>query len=243
MDFIIRVANSNIRIHNVYPGIYNACRDYLIDEKEKPDIEIRTDNDMIAAEFERARKAGDPVYSDKAAERLLVQRLVTEALISRDIILMHGAVVALGNAAHMFTGRSGTGKTTHIQKWLENAGGAYVVNGDKPFVIVNREGAFACGTPWCGKEAMGINAIVPLRSIVFMERSDENHIEAVPFRAILPRLLEQTYRPADAGKMKKTLELLMRLKDCVTFYRFRFNNYREDAFRTSFDALSKQETT
>ena len=75
------------------------------------------------------------------------------------------------------------------------------------------------------------------------EKSDDNHIEAVPFRAILPKLLEQTYQLSYADKMKKTLELLMKLKDCATFYRFRFDNYKQDAFRTFFDALSKQETT
>ena len=241
MDFIIRIANTNILVHSVNRGIYNVCRHYLVSEDEEPEIEIRTDDDLIKEEYEQVRKSGVPIHSVRSAERLLVQRLITEALLTRDTLLIHGAVIALGNTAHMFTGKSGTGKTTHIQKWLEHAPGAYVVNGDKPFVIIDKEDVFSCGTPWCGKEDMGTNAIVPLRSIVFMERSSENQIEAVPFRSILPNLLEQTYRPSDADKMKKTLELLMKLKDFVTFYHFKFNNYKEDAFRTSFNALTMQE--
>lgn len=240
MDFIIRVANTNILVHSVNKGIYNVCRHYLVSEDEEPEIEIHTDDNLIEYEYEQARKSGVPVHSVKSAERLLVQRLITEALLTRDTLLIHGAVIAFDNIAHMFTGRSGTGKTTHIQKWLEHAAGVYVVNGDKPFVIINKEGVFACGTPWCGKEDMGNNVIVPLRSIVFMERSSENYIEDVQFKSILPKLLEQTYRPSDANKTKKTLELLMKMKDFVTFYRFRFNNFKEDAFRTSYDVLSKQ---
>ena len=243
MDFTVRIADKGILIHSVYSKVYKTCQKYLIDEAAEPDMELYLNEPLIREEFEKIRQSGEEISSFGAVESLLAYRCIAEEMLEYDTFLMHGAVIALGNAAHMFAGRSGTGKTTHIQKWLENVEGSYVVNGDKPLVIVKRESAFACGTPWCGKEAMGTNAIVPLRSIVFMERSDENHIESVPFRAIFPRLLEQTYRPADAGKMKKTLELLMRLKDCVTFYRFRFDNYKEDAFRTSFDALSKWETT
>ena len=243
MDFTVRIAKTNILIHSVYSGIYNTCRNYLCGTTVKPDIEIRTDDGMIREEQERAKQSGEAAYSVKAAERLLVQRKIAEALLDRDTLLMHGAVIAAGNDSYMFTGRSGTGKTTHIQKWLENVRGSFVVNGDKPFVIINGEGAFACGTPWCGKESMGTNIVVPLRSIIFMDRSTRNQMEPASFRTVLPRLLEQTYMPPDADQMKKTLELLLKLKNYVSFYRFRFDNYQEDAFRTSFDTLTNRETS
>ena len=115
--------------------------------------------------------------------------------------------------------------------------GSYVVNGDKPLIMLDGDKAFACGNPWRGKEELGKNAIVPLRSIVFMERSDENRMEAISFMKALPLLLEQVYQPRASKKMLKTLELLSRLKDCVSFYRFYFDNYREDAFSVSFGEL------
>ena len=241
MDFAIRIANTNIVIHSVYSNIYEICKDYLISSIVKPDIEICTDDDSISEEFKQIRQEGEEIYSFGAAESLLVHRKIVESMLDYDTLLMHGAVIGLDQKSYMFSGRSGTGKTTHIKKWIENVHGSFVLNGDKPMVIINSKGAFACGTPWRGKENYGTNDIVPLRSIVFMERSKENQITRVSFKSVLPALLENTYRPQDTEKMKKALQLIFKLKDHVTFYKFYFDNYRENAFQTSFDALTKQD--
>ena len=240
MDFIIRIANTNILIHSVYTSVYKVCKDYLIDENMQPDVELFSSDEMIYFELDQIQKAGQPVSSLSGIESLLVYRMIAESLLDRDILLMHGAVIATGDTSYMFAGRSGTGKTTHIQKWIENDDSSYIVNGDKPLVIINHHGAFACGTPWCGKEGFGKNTVVPLRSIVFMERNPMNSIEEASFKDVFINLLEQTYQPTDAGKMKKTLELLKMLKNQVSFYRFYFNNYKQDAFHTSFDTLTNQ---
>lgn len=241
MDFTIRIANINILIHSIYPGIYNTCKDYLVDDHVKPDFILSTDDQMIFDEFEQIQSSGQQIVRLSAAENLLIHKKVAELLIERDIILMHGAVIAVNDSSFMFSGHSGIGKTTHIKKWLQNLNDSFVVNGDKPFIIIDQQSASACGAPWCGKECLGTNAIVPLRSIVFMERSETNYLEKASFKSIFLELLEQTYLPSDAVLMKKTLALLNKLKDCVSFYKFYFNNYKEDAFRTSFDELTKQE--
>lgn len=227
-------------IHSEYSYVYSVCKGYLVNENVKPDIEIFSDKESIKRESERLKQSNQHIFSSSVVESLLIHRIIVESLLDHNILLMHGAVIAVDNDSYLFTGKSGTGKTTHIKKWIENAEGSFVVNGDKPCIIINCNGAFACGTPWCGKENYGTNAIIPLRSIIFMERSTSNRIEKVDFKSIFSTLLEQTYRPTDAAKMKKTLELLMKLKECVTFYQFHFDNYKEDAFHTSFDILTKQ---
>ena len=237
MDFKIRIAGKNIMIHSVYSSIYLECVDFL-EESIDPDFEIYTDNEQISNEYERLRKNQEIDYSLQTIETFLVQKLIAESMLSYDTILMHGAVIAVDNKAYMFVAPSVTGKSTHIQKWLRNAQGSFVVNGDKPLVILDKNRAYACGTPWNGKERLGNNAIVPLHSIVFMERSEDNTIEAVPYKSVFSLLLEQTYQPMSFDNMRKRLELLLRLKDCVSFYKFCFNNYKEDAFRTSFEALT-----
>lgn len=239
MDFTIQIANKRILIHSVYTGISKICEDYLIDDDSVPDVEIYSDIDAINTEYESALQRGEQVSSLNIMEGLVIHRRIAEALLYHDTFLMHGAVIAIGNISYMFTGKSGIGKTTHIKKWLERINNSYVVNGDKPLVIIDQKGAFACGTPWCGKEHFGANVVVPLRSIVFMERGSKNCIEEVPFKAAFPKLLEQVYHPDDSDKMKRVLELLVRLKECVSFYIFRFDNYQDDAFRVSFDTLTK----
>ena len=161
-------------------------------------------------------------------------------MLDYNTFLMHGAAVADGEGAYLFTAPSGTGKTTHIKKWLENLPGAYVVNGDKPLVEITAEGAIVHGTPWCGKEKLGCNGKAPLRAVVLQQRGEENRMEEITFGAALPTLLRQSYRPDDPEKMKKTLSLLAELGKRVRFFRFTCNNLKPDAFQVAYDALHRK---
>ncbi len=232
--FCISVAGHVIGIDARYAGLRAQCRKYLSDAPAE--FSVHADDGDIAYERAEAEKAGAPT-GEEILESLAIYRRISTLLLAHDTFLMHGAVVAVDGEAYMFTAESGTGKTTHIRKWLENLGEAYVVNGDKPLIRIGRDRAIACGTPWCGKERMGTAAMVPLRSIVFLERAERNEIAEITFGRAFPLLLQQTYRPADAQEMRKTLDLLRMLKDRVTFWRFRCNNFREDCFRVAHDAL------
>lgn len=167
---------------------------------------------------------------------------MAEALLTFDVLLMHGAVIALNGKAYMFTAVSGTGKTTHIMKWLEHCPDAFVVNGDKPFIRLNDDGTvLACGSPWAGKENLYTNTMVPLKSIILMERAEDNHIERISFAEAFPKLLQQTYRPEDPDKMRKTLKLMQWLNPAVSFWRFQCNNFKDDCFDVAYNALVGQD--
>lgn len=238
MDFRIRLADRNIAIHSIYPEVYYEYNNFLA-ETCKPDFEIRTDEDEIAAEYERSNQTDRRAFSIPMAESFLVQRLIVEEMLDYNTFLMHGTVIGVNNKAYMFTAPSGTGKTTHIKKWLKNINGSFVVNGDKPLIMVNKENIYACGTPWNGKERMGNNAIIPLISIVFMNRSNANVMEPMPFFSAFPKLMEQTYQPMKEEKMKKRLELLASLKGRINFFHFNFDNFQENAFQVAYDTLIK----
>ena len=141
----------------------------------------------------------------------------------------------------MFTALSGTGKTTHVQKWLDHIDRAYMVNGDKPFVIVRKSGEapLVCGSPWAGKEHLQTNTIVPLKSIVLLERAEENHIERVSFAKAFPLLYQQVYQPDDEEKARKTLRLMQELGSSVQSWRFQCNNFKDDCFEVAYNALVK----
>ena len=241
MDFNIRVADRYIAIHSVYSNIYKKCEPYRTDNSAVPDIEIRTDEDMIRAEIKWIKVIPETAPDPSDAEKLLVHRLLSEALLSFDTLLMHGAVVALDGAAYMFTAKSGTGKTTHIQNWLRSISGAYVVNGDKPFIIVRKAGELplACGSPWAGKENLQTNIIVPLKAIVLLEQAEENQIERISFIQAFPFLLQQVHRPDDEEKMRKTLKLMQRMSSVASFWRFQCNNFKNDCFDVAYNALVK----
>ena len=90
--------------------------------------------------------------------------------IDREALTMHGVIVATAGQGYMITAPSGVGKTTRGRLWCEHIPGSEIVNGDKPLIQLKDEGTFACGTPWCGKERINSNKIVPLRAILLLDR-------------------------------------------------------------------------
>ena len=78
-----------------------------------------------------------------------------------------------------------------------------------------------------------------LSGIVFLSRGERNKLEKCSAAAVLPLLISQTYRPAQADALKKTLELLKALRSEVPFYTLTCN-MRPDAALTAFRGLSAE---
>ena len=233
-NFSLSIAGHSFGIHTIYDEVYYLCRKYITNLPAEIDIKISEED--IAKELKKVEPGG--LTAKAYLETLAVYRKIAESILAFDEFLMHGAVVAYDDKAYMFTAPSGTGKTTHIRKWLRNLEGSYVVNGDKPIIQLTEDEAIACGTPWRGKERFGRNCMVPLKAIVLMERGENNEIEEISFEKALSGLLRQTYMPEDARKMKKTLALVAKLKDRVRFYKYVFNNMKEDAFGVAYSAIA-----
>lgn len=234
-QFTIQVAGLNIGITTIWKRLMIRARDYLTNEK--PDFCVRSSQeeiDLLRYSYTVANNETDPL--DRDIEMALILTKIADELEKYNIFLMHGTVVAVNGLAYMFTAPSGTGKSTHVYKWLKHVPGAYVVNGDKPFVIAG-EVPMVCGTPWAGKEGWQTNISVPLKAIVLMNRSYNNQIREIPFREAFARLLQQTHKPNDLMKLNSTLHLLNSISSSVKFYHFDFNNFLPDAFEVSYQAL------
>ena len=181
MQFNISIAGLIVQINSLFLAVYRKCADYLGDPYAKADIVVRTTMDELRTDYERLvlETSQGTIFSN--LECLAVLRQISEAILDYDTLLTHGAAIAYDGGAYLFCAPSGTGKTTHIRLWLENLPEAYVVNGDKPFLRFTEKGVWVCGSPWCGKENLGTNTMVPLKAVIFMERSERNHIQGVPF--------------------------------------------------------------
>ena len=235
--FGISIAGYTLQVETFYVNTFRMCSGYLYDLRDQmPDIRISITMDDIEYERKEAMSA-NLRRDDGYLETLAVYRQISEAMLDYDTFLMHGAVIAVENRGFMFTAESGTGKTTHIRKWLQNLEKSYVVNGDKPLIKITEDQILACGTPWCGKERMGTNTMVDLKAIVLMERAIDNSINEISYNEAFTLLLQQTYRPNGTEKVFKTLRLISRLKEKVHFYRFRFNNMKDDTFSVAYNVL------
>ena len=235
MQARIKVADHVIEVESVYRYFSLLSERFLTEEPPEVSIRIKQE-DIEQGKETYSRKNPKINIPDKNVEVSAILRKVSEYLLKYNVVLMHGAAIALNNEAYIFTGRSGIGKTTHILKWIRNCPDAVVINGDKPFIKMSDQ-PMVYGSPWSGKEEMHSNTAVPLKAVILMERSERNHMEPVSFIEAFPFLLQQIYRPADENMARKTLQLMKQLYPAVSFWRFQCNNFREDCYDVAYNAL------
>ena len=213
MKSTYRLAGHTIKIESLYSQVNTLCAAYRVED----DAEycITTTPADIAYERKRSVRADElegaavREYAPPYLETLAVYRKLAQLLVQDDILLMHGAVVAVDGQAYLFTAKSGTGKTTHTRLWLQQFGDrAVMVNGDKPLLHVTNKGVTAYGTPWDGKEHLSTNTSCPLKAICILTRSEINHIKRISKKEALPMLCQQIHRPADPAALARMLVLV-----------------------------------
>ena len=234
MHSTYRLAGHTVKIESLYPQVQLLCADYRTDDP--PEYVITTSEADIACERVRSARenmhegASVQEYEDSYLETLAVYRKLAELLVQEDVLLMHGAVVAVDGQAYLFTAKSGTGKTTHTRLWLRQFGArAVMVNGDKPLIHITRKGATVYGTPWDGKEHLSRNIACPLKAVCILTRSETNHIERIAPREALTMFCQQSYRPAQPAALRKTLALVDSLSSSVPLYKLGCNMEPEAA--------------
>lgn len=102
------------------------------------------------------------------------------ATASRLTIQIHASVTMKDGKGYLFLGRSGTGKSTHSQLWINNIEGCSLLNDDNPVLRVGADGVFRVyGSPWSGKTPCYRNLDVPIGAIVRLHQAKENVIRRV----------------------------------------------------------------
>ena len=241
--FCIQIAGITVEVRTLHAYTAQMCADYLTQAPAEMYVEM-TEQDIERERIKSIREAlfegRQPLaYPEAYLESVAVYRKIATLLPERNAAVFHGAVVAVDGAAYTFTACSGTGKTTHMNLWLSHFGSrAIVVNGDKPILKLDGQQAYACGTPWCGKENLNTNVILPLKAICILERDSTNHIEKIGLRDALPVLMQQIYRPDDAAAMRRTMELVRAFGTTVPLYRLGCN-MEEDAAVVAYTGMSQ----
>ncbi|MFI3289866.1 MAG: hypothetical protein SNH55_08705 [Rikenellaceae bacterium] len=92
-------------------------------------------------------------------------------------LLLHASAILKDSRAHLFIGKSGTGKSTHSRMWLESLPDTELLNDDHPVVRRHESGeVIAYGSPWSGKTPCYRNLSAPLRAIVRIKRAEYNKL-------------------------------------------------------------------
>ena len=199
-EFSLRIAGHTARVTSLFERTPQYFRAYLSDDA--PSFSVTVTREDIAFEqqdlLEEALREGfkPRTFTDPFLERASIQRRFAEFLLDHDTLLLHGSAIALDGQGYLFTADSGTGKSTHTRLWREVFGDrAVMVNDDKPFIQLTRDGALLHGSPWSGKHGLDANITVPLKGICILERGSENCIRRISPEEAMPMLLHQSGSP------------------------------------------------
>ena len=203
---VISIAHLPIGIDNKFEYITQLAADYITDEK--PIFTVSVSPEDIQAE----KTSSGTNHTDGYYESIIAYRKIAEAIPEYDAFLFHGSVISYRGNAYVVTANSGVGKTTHTRLWLSEFPEARVLNGDKPIIRIIDGVAYACGTPWQGKENYGCNEISELSGIAFIERAEKNQASDISASEAVTRFMTQIYLPKKKVSM---LAQTMRLADKV----------------------------
>ena len=100
------------------------------------------------------------------------------ATAQKNTLLMHSSVTVKDGKGYLFLGKSGTGKSTHSQLWINNIGGCELLNDDNPVLRVMDDGSVRVfGSPWSGKTPCYRNLDYPVGAIVDLHQAKVNQIK------------------------------------------------------------------
>ena len=208
-------------------------RPYLTSDDKKTDIKIELDDD-----FFMRRRQSYPMLTLDECRYVWTGEAFYLKLLEFNGFMLHSSCVCRGGNAYLFSARSGTGKSTHTHLWLSEFPDAYILNDDKPAIIINESGAVAYGTPFSGKNDESRNAAAPIRAVVFIERSQKNSIEKISPASAVPLFMSQTVRPKTPQYMGVLLSLLDALLKEVPVFLLKCN-MDPSAAHVSYDGIEE----
>lgn len=230
---IYEIAGLRVSIKNRCKYTEVFCEKYLSEDQATPfDLEVSVSNEEFYAE-----KKLSEGFSDGYIENICLYRSICRQLPVLNRMLLHAAILEYDGNGYAFLGRSGTGKSTHTGLWLKHLQGSKIVNGDKPILEYKNGGFIAYGTPWMGKEGLGINGSTPLKGLCFLEQAKENSIIKLTPSQAASRIFLQILLPEDEKNAALTLELTDKLVREVPCYLLKCD-ISEEAVKKSFEALT-----
>jgi len=159
-----------------------------------------------------------------------------QALLGFGGTFLHSSAVLLDGKAYLFSANSGTGKSTHTEKWCRLFGARYL-NDDKPALRLVDGVWMAYGTPWSGKNDLSSPEGAPVGGIAFLKRGTENAIRPMTPKEAVPLLMTQSQWKLSMKQMERQLELADHLLRNVPIWELTCRN-DDDAARVSCEAMT-----
>lgn len=141
-----------------------------------------------------------PPYTDDLREELFhAIRLPFLYLTQRHrMAVLHSASFLYRDRAWLFSGPSGTGKSTHTNLWKELFQ-VPILNGDLNLLAIENGHPVIHGLPWCGTSGICDPGTYPLGGIILLRQAGEDYLEELSADRkrllVLQRLISPTWIP------------------------------------------------
>lgn len=116
--------------------------------------------------------------------------------------VLHSASILYEGKAWLFSGPSGTGKSTHTGLWHDIMQTQYI-NGDLNLLAMNDHPVIH-GLPWCGTSGIYDTNTYPLGGIILLRQSPKNRVEELSPDKKLLLVLQRLISPSWTSKMLDT---------------------------------------
>ena len=139
----------------------------------------------------------------------------------KGLFFLHSASLLYQGKAWLFSGKSGTGKSTHTNLWKELFQ-TTLLNGDLNMIGIQNNSAYVYGQPWCGTSGICTPENYPLGGITFLKQAKQN-ICTMPetpekILAIIQRLISPAW---DGNLMERNISFAEQLeKHCPVWQLF-----------------------
>ncbi len=149
------------------------------------------------------------------------------ALLFHQGIVFHAAAISHKGKGLLFSAPSGTGKTTHVNFWVQHTA-ANILNGDRAALRIKADDIWVYGTPWSGSSRQHDNKKVPLAGIFLIEQSSYNLVEEINSSEKLRHLAARCYLPYfDEELMGRALDIIGEVVQRVPVYRLKCRPNKE----------------
>lgn len=235
MKFNMKLADLMIEVYPRYPTLKEFCKDYICKTEEEAQIIVKITEDDINKERQNNEEAEE---SPQYLETLAALRQIADQIPKYHRFLCHGAAITWKDQSFLFTAPSGTGKSTHIALWKKYLGDDVdIINGDKPFMKIDKSEIRIYGSPWAGKEFWQKNRSAKLDGICILKQSKRNQIRKLMPKETVAMMIRQVYFTQRVSDAEKTLDLLDQLLRNVQVYMLECDISRE-AVKCSFEAMT-----
>lgn len=197
MEYVIKLAGIPFSMNLAFRKYVPMFVPYIVQD-EIPAFHVEVPGEAIAG----LRDVYPNNPSDSHIEMMELCPVISDSLLPYGRCFFHGCAFQWNGKAYIFIAPSGTGKSTQFLLWkLVYGNEIRILNGDKPVLEFRQDDSiWVHPSPWQGKENVGRMESAKLGGLIYLQKSQENHIERMTAKeAVLP-VLRQFLFSATSGR-------------------------------------------